>query len=52
MNQKQISPANGKREIFSSEFLGLTSEGSVSYRKFNDLLKWEKEYVCNMQSEF
>ena len=49
---KQISPANGGQELFSSDFLGLTSEGSVSYRKFNELLKWEKEYVCSMQSEF
>ena len=28
------------------------SEGSISYRKFNELQKWEKEYVTNIQSKF
>ncbi|MCO5552516.1 hypothetical protein L7F22_006028 [Adiantum nelumboides] len=36
---------------FSSSFVGLTSEGSYSYRKFGELHKWEKKYVSHFQSE-
>ncbi|MCO5589306.1 hypothetical protein L7F22_043272 [Adiantum nelumboides] len=39
------------KETFSLVFLGLTSEGSSSYRKFNELPKWEKQYVTNIQSD-
>ena len=35
---------------FSSGFIGLTSEGSYSYRKFEDLSKWEKQHVFNAQN--
>ena len=35
---------------FSSGFIGLTSEGSCSYRKFEDLSKWEKQHVFNVQN--
>ncbi|MCO5563512.1 hypothetical protein L7F22_017156 [Adiantum nelumboides] len=31
-----------QRETFSLGFLDLISEGSLSYRKFNELLKWKK----------
>ena len=33
-----------------SFLLGLSSEGSISYRKFDDLYKWEKQHVCSVQS--
>ncbi|MCO5612732.1 hypothetical protein L7F22_067001 [Adiantum nelumboides] len=36
---------------FSSSFVGLTSEGSYSYRKFGELYKWKKQYVSHFQSE-
>ncbi|MCO5590596.1 hypothetical protein L7F22_044567 [Adiantum nelumboides] len=36
-----------QREAFSSGFLGLTSEGS--FRKFNELPKWEKEYISELE---
>ncbi|MCO5575553.1 hypothetical protein L7F22_029355 [Adiantum nelumboides] len=36
---------------FSSSFVGLTSEGSYSYRKFGELHKWGKQYVSHFQSE-
>ena len=42
---------NISQETFSSRFLGLASEGLVSYRKFNNLRKWEKQYVMQVQSE-
>ena len=35
---------------FSSGFIGLTLEGSYSYRKFEDLSKWEKQHVFNVQN--
>lgn len=31
--------------------MGLTAEGSISYRKFCNLHKWEKQYVSNVHSE-
>ncbi|MCO5605671.1 hypothetical protein L7F22_059854 [Adiantum nelumboides] len=40
-----------QRETFSLRYLGLTSEGSLSYRKFNKLLEWEKQYILGKQSE-
>ena len=43
---------NISQETFSLGFLGLAYEGSVSYRKFNNLHKWEKQYVMQVQSEF
>ncbi|MCO5547034.1 hypothetical protein L7F22_000475 [Adiantum nelumboides] len=39
------------RKTFSGGFLGLTSEGSLSYKKFNDLPKWEMQYVTGIQSD-
>ena len=45
-------PVCGKQEVLSCGFLGLTAEGSISFRKFNKLCKWEKEYVSSVQSEF
>ena len=39
------------QETFSSGFLGLASEGLISYKKFNNLRKWEKQYVMQVQSK-
>ncbi|MCO5608600.1 hypothetical protein L7F22_062813 [Adiantum nelumboides] len=39
------------KETFFAGFLGLTSEGSLSYKKFNELPKWEKQYVIGIQSD-
>ncbi|MCO5598971.1 hypothetical protein L7F22_053070 [Adiantum nelumboides] len=38
-----------QRETFSSRFLGLTSEGSLSYKKFNELPKWKKQYIIELE---
>ncbi|MCO5567585.1 hypothetical protein L7F22_021279 [Adiantum nelumboides] len=40
-----------QRVTFSLGFLGLTSAGSLSYRKFNELPKWEKQSISGMQIE-
>ncbi|MCO5574986.1 hypothetical protein L7F22_028783 [Adiantum nelumboides] len=39
------------RETFSSGFLGLTFEDSLSYMTFNEIPKWEKQYVTCIQSD-
>ncbi|MCO5606983.1 hypothetical protein L7F22_061174 [Adiantum nelumboides] len=36
---------------FSSSFVGLTLEGSYSYKKFGELHKWEKQHISHFQSE-
>ncbi|MCO5574193.1 hypothetical protein L7F22_027975 [Adiantum nelumboides] len=50
MGQEKLSLTLTSQEAFSSGFLGLTSEGSVSYRKFVDLKKWEKQVVVEIQA--
>ena len=39
------------KEVFSTGFIGLTSEGSICFRKFQDLQRRERQYVCNVQRD-